>query len=258
MKPLSTPFAALLIFVAAAASPAAELDLGARVLPLPEANRFKVDGFFVWCGAPVKGPDGKFHLFYSRWPVSVGFAPGWAIHSEIAHAVADKPEGPYAHVNVALPPRGVNPATGLVVPYTDGRAGMSEIIFTDRQQFVSSATRKWGEGSLRLALGYAQHKQDSFYEKAIYKADQTQYYLVASTQQPLGETRAEARMHLVHPVRLQHVDPDAVDHRRAASINDFISRTAGSRPVNTARATIAWPMFSSTICGMAATGCTFW
>ena len=69
-------------------------------------------------------------------------------------------------------------------------------------------------------------------------------------QQPLGETRAEARMHLVHPVRLQHVDPDAVDHRRAASINDFISRTAGSRPVNTARATIAWPMFNSSICGV--------
>ena len=112
MKRFSIPLSILLIFTAAAASPAAELDLGARVRPLPEANRFKVDGFFVWCGAPVKGPDGKFHLFYARWPVSVGFAPGWAIHSEIAYAVADKPEGPYAHVNVALAPRGVNPATG--------------------------------------------------------------------------------------------------------------------------------------------------
>ena len=82
----------------------------------------------------------------------------------------------------------INPATGSIVPYTDGRAGMSEIIFTDRQQFVSSATRKLGEGSLRLAVGYARHKQDSFYEKATYKADQTQYYLEASTQQPLGAT----------------------------------------------------------------------
>lgn len=72
--------------------------------------------------------------------------------------------------------------------YTDGRAGMSEIIFTDRKQFVSSATRKLGEGSMRFAVGYAEHKQDSFYEKAVYKADQTQYYLEASTQQPLGKT----------------------------------------------------------------------
>lgn len=72
--------------------------------------------------------------------------------------------------------------------YTDGRAGMSEIIFTDRKQFVSTATRKLAEGSLRFAVGYAEHKQDSFYEKAVYKADQTQYYLEASTQQPLGKT----------------------------------------------------------------------
>jgi outer membrane receptor for ferrienterochelin and colicins len=71
---------------------------------------------------------------------------------------------------------------------------MSEIIFTDRQQFISSATRKLGEGSLRFAVGYAKHKQDSFYEKAIYKADQTQYYLEASTQQPIGQTLVTAGM----------------------------------------------------------------
>ena len=91
---------------------AQDLDLGLRVQPLPAANCFAEKDFFVWCGAPVKGPDGKYHLFYSRWPVKVGFAPGWAIHSEIAYAVSDKPTGPYQHVNVALPPRGINPTTG--------------------------------------------------------------------------------------------------------------------------------------------------
>lgn len=93
-------------------SMAVDLNLGARVQSLPAANRFALDGFHVWCGAPVKGPDGKYHLFYSRWPASHGFAPAWAIHSEVAYAVADKPEGPYRHVNVALPKRGLNPATG--------------------------------------------------------------------------------------------------------------------------------------------------
>ena len=34
---------------------AQELDLWSRVKPLPAANRFAVDGYFVWCGAPVKG-----------------------------------------------------------------------------------------------------------------------------------------------------------------------------------------------------------
>jgi len=96
----------------------AEIDLGSRTQPLPAANHFGEKDYFVWCGAPVKGPDGKYHLFYSRWPVKVGFAPGWAIHSEIAYAVSDKAAGPYRHVNVALPPRPLNPATGK--KYWDG------------------------------------------------------------------------------------------------------------------------------------------
>lgn len=88
------------------------LDLGSRVQPLPSGNRFSVPGYHVWCGAPVKGPDGKYHLFYSRWQAEAGFSPGWALHSEIAYAVSDKPNGPYKPVNLALPARGVNPATG--------------------------------------------------------------------------------------------------------------------------------------------------
>ena len=82
----------------------------------------------------------------------------------------------------------INPATGLVVPYTGGLGSMSEIIFTERNQFVASGERALGAGKLRLAFGYAKHKQDSFYEGSYYKADQTQYYLEASTQQPLGAT----------------------------------------------------------------------
>lgn len=106
------------LILLAQALPARELDLGTRVQPLPAANRFSLPDHFVWCGAPVKGPDGKYHLFYSRWPVKAGFAPGWAIHSEIAYAVSDQPGGPYRHVNVALPKRGINPATGR--KYWDG------------------------------------------------------------------------------------------------------------------------------------------
>jgi hypothetical protein len=34
----------------------------------------------------------------AKWPIKEGFALGWAIHSEIAHAVSDKPTGPYQAV----------------------------------------------------------------------------------------------------------------------------------------------------------------
>jgi hypothetical protein len=95
-----------------AANATDSLDLGAMVQPVPLDSKFAQPGYFVWCGAPVRGTDGKYHLFYSRWPVKKGFHPGWAIHSEIAYAVSDQPFGPYQFVNVALPARGTNAATG--------------------------------------------------------------------------------------------------------------------------------------------------
>ena len=40
------------------------------------------------------------------------------------------------------------------------------------------------------------------------------------------------------------------------TISAFMSRTAASSPVNIARATMQWPMLSSTISAIAATGVT--
>lgn len=90
------------------------LDLGAMVQPVPLDSKFSDPNYYVWCGAPVKGPDGRYHLFYARWPKTNPnkFAPGWAIVSEVAYAVGDGPRGPFTHVNVTLPARGINPATG--------------------------------------------------------------------------------------------------------------------------------------------------
>lgn len=113
---LCRSFLFILIFYPAIASLGAEsptgLDLGAMVQPVPTGAVFSDPAWEIWCGAPIKGDDGKYHLFYSRWPAKFGFDPGWAVHSEIAYAVADAPFGPYKFVNVALPARGINPATG--------------------------------------------------------------------------------------------------------------------------------------------------
>lgn len=81
----------------------------------------------------------------------------------------------------------INPADGTLLPYDGGRGGFSEIIFTERQQFVAVAERALGESRLRLALGLARHEQDSFYEGAFYDAAQDQRYVEASLRFPLGE-----------------------------------------------------------------------
>lgn len=126
-----------LLFIATVLG-AAELDLGTRVQPLPAGNRFAVPGFHVWCGAPLMTADGKVHLFYSRWPAKFGFAPAWAIHSEIAYAVAVGPGQPFQHVNVALPARG--PA------YWDGSVTHNPNILTAHGKFYLFYNGNVGDG----------------------------------------------------------------------------------------------------------------
>lgn len=62
------------------------------------------------------------------------------------------------------------------IPYQSGRAGFSEIIFTDRVQALAAAERKIGGGKLKLAFGYAHNRQDSFYELSTYVGKGNQHY----------------------------------------------------------------------------------
>lgn len=90
---LSFAFAALT--ASAATKPAALADewrhVGA-VLTEP--------GYDVWCASPLREPDGRVHLYVARWPSSIPFDKGWRTHSEIAHYVGTRPEGPFRFVSV--------------------------------------------------------------------------------------------------------------------------------------------------------------
>lgn len=70
----------------------------------PVGRILETEDYYVWCVAPIYDEDGKVHVFYSRWPSKYGMG-GWIHKSEIAHAVADKPEGPYTYVETVLVPR---------------------------------------------------------------------------------------------------------------------------------------------------------
>ncbi|WP_200978706.1 glycoside hydrolase family protein [Echinicola sp. 20G] len=63
------------------------------------------EGYFVWGGSVVKGEDGRYHMFYSRWPSGENndrFGDGWLINSEIAYAVSDYPDHDFKFVKVVL------------------------------------------------------------------------------------------------------------------------------------------------------------
>jgi hypothetical protein len=71
----------------------------------PIGRILELEGYFVWGTSPIVGPDGKTHLFFSRWNSKRGMG-GWINSSEIAHAVGDKPEGPFYNIETLFAPRG--------------------------------------------------------------------------------------------------------------------------------------------------------
>lgn len=85
-----------------------------RPVPLPAAARELIERqesgpyvlsdveWFNWCPSVLLASDGKYHMFHSRWRKSIGFN-AWLAMSEIVHRVADRPEGPFRFVSVAIP-----------------------------------------------------------------------------------------------------------------------------------------------------------
>jgi hypothetical protein len=69
---------------------------------VPVNGGFKQEGYWVWGSSIVKGDDGKYHMYVSRWPKTLKFHPGWMVASEIVHAVSDTAVGPYTFSDVAL------------------------------------------------------------------------------------------------------------------------------------------------------------
>ncbi|MCH8525186.1 MAG: glycoside hydrolase family protein, partial [Balneolales bacterium] len=89
-------------------------DIYPRLGTAPVDGGFAQDDYWVWGSSVIKGDDGKYHMYVSRWPKFLPFHPGWMVASEIVHAISDTPEGPYEFVDVALPARGPE--------YWDGRS----------------------------------------------------------------------------------------------------------------------------------------
>ncbi|WP_409342669.1 glycoside hydrolase family protein [Paenibacillus sp. MBLB4367] len=85
-----------------------------KLLPAPVNGGFRMEGYWVWCGSVVRGEDGRYHMFASRWPKALPMHPGWLVASEVVRAVSDTAEGPYVFQEVVLPARGAE--------YWDGRS----------------------------------------------------------------------------------------------------------------------------------------
>jgi hypothetical protein len=95
----------------------------AGVLPRDPQNGLEDTTIKQWCywdGKIIKGPDGKYHMFASRWDQAKGHNGWWT--SCAVHAVSDTPTGPYIDKGLCWPDnqggKGHN-VTAMVLP--DGR-----------------------------------------------------------------------------------------------------------------------------------------
>jgi hypothetical protein len=93
----------LILTVAPAKSDTA-VDLKIELGPVSKTSIFGNEQWSHWSGSVVRGNDGLYHMLYSRWLKKLGWA--WVTDSEIAHAVAASPFGPFQFKDIALPRRG--------------------------------------------------------------------------------------------------------------------------------------------------------
>ncbi|AQT69259.1 Beta-xylosidase [Anaerohalosphaera lusitana] len=89
-----------------------DLDISSMIQPVGEENILSQEDHYVWGGSGIEGEDGKYYLFYARWPKGMtgraegdelfsGFR-GWLKYSEIAVAVSDEPAGPFKHLKTII------------------------------------------------------------------------------------------------------------------------------------------------------------
>lgn len=103
------------------------MNLSERMKPIPRDGGFRMDGYWVWCGSVIRGEDGKYHMFASRWPKTLPFHT-WMFASEIVRAVADTPTGPFTFEEVVLPTRGAQ--------YWDGRCTHNPFIRKYKDKYI--------------------------------------------------------------------------------------------------------------------------
>ncbi|MDB4334915.1 glycoside hydrolase family protein [bacterium] len=90
---------------------------------LPFASRLEWTGakledenYSIWGSSPIVGDDGKIHVFSARWP-EFNVNPAWRKSSEVAHYVADSPEGPFVFSDVAVKGSGKEGAWDRYAPH---------------------------------------------------------------------------------------------------------------------------------------------
>jgi len=78
------------------------MNLYKSLKPAKVENGFKMDGYYVWGASVIKGDDGLYYMFASRWKKELPFPEGYMTGSEIVLATSKELEGPYEFKKVII------------------------------------------------------------------------------------------------------------------------------------------------------------
>ncbi len=81
------------------------IDFSHGLYPAVVGSGFKMDGYYVWCGSAIKGEDGRYYLFASRWKKETTFPEGYMTNSEIVLASSDSLDKPFEFEKVIFSKR---------------------------------------------------------------------------------------------------------------------------------------------------------
>ncbi len=87
--------------------PATEMNNGITLYnalkPCGRILNLKAEGWTVWDCSPIYGADGRVHVFATRWPDNDRPDRTWYLGgSQMVHAIAPKPEGPYTVADIVV------------------------------------------------------------------------------------------------------------------------------------------------------------
>lgn len=116
------------------------LNFGADLEPITEENFFKTADYYNWGVSIIKGNDGLYHNFYSRWPKKYGFL-SWLTHSEIAHATSTDPWGPWTYKETVLKSGGSSHWDAVT-------AHNPKVKFFDGKYYLYYISTNYGEGAI--------------------------------------------------------------------------------------------------------------
>ncbi len=130
------------------------LPSGETLGPVGPQSLFADPDFYIWGATMTRtghgGDGGACHLLYARWPRALGH-DAWVTDSEIAHATADQPLGPYRHRSVVLPARGD--------AYWDGRCTHNPTVLAAGGRFYLYYMGTRGTASTEPGLNWSHRNQ---------------------------------------------------------------------------------------------------